>query len=282
LTQNQIPEKEKQAVNQQQPIDQQNGKADPLVISRIEEGFRVYSPADPTKTYIVGGGPDDSTCTCPDFAPRWRCKHIQAVLDQLGITPSRESDDPDERQAIQHEELPEAPQKNGGAQMLLKRSVSPDGRIDSLSVEFSCPVDRISANEIVTRAVRTLQLQSEIAKSFLADRSANNGQQAVGSSHGNGAASAQMVSIGGINTKWGRRLFINIQVNGQTLKFFGSRKQLAETITAIGFANLAERLDEGKQLNVPCRVVTKPSEDGRYINVEQVLPAEARPQRRGW
>ena len=84
-----------------------------------------------------------------------------------------------------------------------------------------------------------------------------------------------MLTIGGINTKWGRRLYIAVQSNGQTLKFFGSRKQLADAITAAGFPNMAERLDEGKQLNVPCRVVTKPSEDGRYVNVEQVLPAEA-------
>jgi len=167
--------------------------------------------------------------------------------------------------------------------MLLNRSVSPDGRIDSLSVEFSCPVDKISANEIITRAVRTLQLQSEIAKSFLAANGKENGQRTTSETNvGNGPVSATMLSIGGINTKWGRRLYIGVQSNGQTLKFFGSRKQLAEAITGAGFPNLAERLDEGKQLNVPCRVVTKPSEDGRYLNIEQVLPAEARPQSRRW
>ena len=37
---------------------------------------------------------------------------------------------------------------NGSAQMLIKRSVSPDGRIDSVSVEFSMPVSDISNGEI--------------------------------------------------------------------------------------------------------------------------------------
>jgi hypothetical protein len=54
-------------------------------------------------------------------------------------------------------------------------------------------------------------------------------------------------------------------------------------IIAAGFPQLAERVDEGKQLNAPCRVVTKPSEDGKYVNVKQVLPVEQpRPQQRGW
>jgi hypothetical protein len=52
--------------------------------------------------------------------------------------------------------------------MLLKRSVSPDGRVDSLSVEFSCAVDQVSAGDIKTTAFKTLQLQAEIVDGFLA------------------------------------------------------------------------------------------------------------------
>jgi len=147
-------------------------------------------------------------------------------------------------------------------------------------------VDKIPSNEIVSRAVRTLQLQAEIVQGFLAANAKENGRRpesAHSAPHGNGAAPGQMLSIGGINTKWGRRLYISFQSNGQTLKFFGSRKQLAEAIVGAGFPNLAERLDEGKQLNVGCRIVTKPSEDGKYINVEQVLPTDTpRPQQRQW
>jgi len=51
--------------------------------------------------------------------------------------------------------------------MLIKRSVSPDGRIDSVSVEFSMPVSDISNGEIKQRALSTLELQKEIVGAFL-------------------------------------------------------------------------------------------------------------------
>src|SRR5207302_8587322 len=56
---------------------------------------------------------------------------------------------------------------NGSAQMLIKRSISPDGRIDSVSVEFSMPVADISNGEIKEKALKTLQLQKEIVGAFL-------------------------------------------------------------------------------------------------------------------
>jgi hypothetical protein len=273
----------------QQAFGNRNNPGETWVISRTEEGFRVYNPADPSKSYVVGGGPDEPTFTCPEFQHqegdlRARCKHIQALLAQLSIESNGANTyDQDERQAIQNENLPEAPRKNGEAQMLLKRSVSPDGRIDSLSVEFSCPVGEIPAGDIKSLARTTLQLQAEIVQGFLAGNGRENGhQQPEATNGGNGPLPATMLTIGGINTKWGRRLYIAFQANGNTLKLFGSRKQLADVMVAAGFANLAERIDEGKQLNVACRVVTKPSEDGRYVNVEQVLPAESRPQGRRW
>ena len=279
----------------QQAFGNRNDPGDTWVIARTEEGFRVYAPADPTKSYIVGGGPDDPTCTCADFqghegGPGWRCKHILAVLNQFARDGESDPYDAGERAAIQNETRAaeqSAPSGND-AQMLLKRSVSPDGRIDSLSVEFSCAVDGIPAGDIKARAIRTLELQAGIVQSFLASNGKENGRQpngqpTQGPGAPNGAQSALMLSVGGINTKWGRRLYIAIQANGQTLKFFGSRKNLADALVGAGYSQLAERIDEGKALNVPCRVVTKPSEDGRYINVEQVLPAEQRAQQqRGW
>src|SRR5947208_16751136 len=65
------------------------------------------------------------------------------------------------------------------AQMLIKRSVSPDGRIDSVSVEFSMPVSDISNGEIKDKALKILQLQKEIVGAFLKlngeKQQANNG-----------------------------------------------------------------------------------------------------------
>lgn len=259
-----------------------------FVISQTEEGYRVYSPAYPTKSYIVRGSPEAPTCTCPDFEhhqgdPAWRCKHILAVLEHVAkpdsCAPPADSYEDEERGAIQGEGEAKRIRKraatagpgNGIPQMLLKRSVSPDGRIDSLSVEFSCPVEQIPAEEIRTKAEGILDLQTEVIESFLS-RNGKSAEAPVPSSPQNGAIPAQMFSIGSMDGKWGWRLFINVQANGQVLKLFGNRKQLGEARTSAGYPYLAEHVNEGALLNLPCRVLTKPSGDGRYTNVERVLP----------
>jgi hypothetical protein len=83
-----------------------------------------------------------------------------------------------------------------------------------------------------------------------------------------------MVGIGGTDGKWGRRLFIGFQANGQSLRLYGNKTQLAEAIRNAGFPRLAERIEEGVALRVPCRVITKPSPDGKYTNIERVLPVQ--------
>jgi hypothetical protein len=160
--------------------------------------------------------------------------------------------------------------------MLIKRSVSPDGRIDSLSVEFSCPVEKVPAKEIKARALKTLSLQSEIVEGFLNGRKKDNVPPPVQNNGSGGPVPAQLLNIGGMNGKYGRRLFINVKVNGQTSKLFGNRKQLGEFIAAAGFASMADNIDEGMQLNLACRAITKPSEDGRFLNIERVLPPGGR------
>jgi hypothetical protein len=121
-----------------------------LIVSEVEEGFRVYSPNAPRRAYLVSRDPAAPTCTCPDFGhhaqdPEWRCKHILAVYDDLGASASGS------------EGRAECPPSVGGhgnggdTSMLIKRSVSPDGRIDALSVEFSCPVDTRNGEVLVSR-----------------------------------------------------------------------------------------------------------------------------------
>jgi SWIM zinc finger len=279
---------------QQYEKRKERAQTEPLVISRTEEGFRVYSPAEPTKSYIVAGSKEAPTCTCPDFQyhegdPQWQCKHILAVLHQLSKPNPQNGPDgyeATEREAIQDQAQltkerkekasAEPPSSNGTSQMLLKRSVSPDGRIDSLSVEFSCPVEKTSAREIKSRALKTLKLQSEIVASFLNGSKKDNGPLPEAKSGSGGVIPAQMLNIGGMDGKWGRRLFINVKVNGQTSKLFGNRKQLGEFIAAAGFASMADHIDEGMPLNLACRAITKPSEDGRFLNIERVLPLGGR------
>jgi len=257
----------------------------PLVISETEDGFQVYSPANPREVFFVTGTPDLPACTCPDFQsnghdPAFRCIHIAAVLPLRDDT---RADEEEERRAIQGERgsaaaAPAELLPPPTSQMLLKRSVSPDGRIDSLSVEFSCPVDGSPVREIVDRAAKILGLQGQIAEQFLHPSAATNGE--AQDADPDRAVSARLLSIGGMDGKWGRRLFIVVQLNGHTARIFGNPKQLSEHIKAAGFPELASQIIEGARLMVLCRVVTRPGKDPRYVEIEQVLPAE-RPKPQG-
>jgi hypothetical protein len=266
-----------------------------LVVSKIEEGFRVYSIHNPSRMYLVKQEGDRWTCTCPDFEVHkldttWRCKHILAVAPWQ----KPESAEAPQLGNGQTTELPVSPavnepagvpkkrgrkNSNGSAQMLIKRSVSPDGRIDSVSVEFSMPVTEITNGEIKAKASNTLKLQKEIVADFLRlndekvaafpppaskppEPAPQNGQPVF----------ARMVDIGKMNGKWGERLYINVAINGRTSRLFGSAKQLAEHIQSAGYEISSTNVEPGLRLNLACRAVTKPSDDGRYLNVEKVLP----------
>lgn len=284
----------------QQQLEKRKDRAENevFVLSQTEDGYRVYNPAFPSKSYIVSGSPEAPACTCPDFEghqndPQWRCKHILAVLDHVqksgSCAPPVATAVDEERTAIQEEAnsksrpAPLPTVGNGTPQMLLKRSISPDGRIDSLSIEFSWPVEGTPREEIKDRAEKILDLQAEVIEVFL-NRNPNGKTDKAPGNGNNGAVPAQMLEIAGINGKWGRRLFITIQANGNSLKLFGNKKELADAITTAGFPNFAANIAEGVRLNLPCLVTTKPSGDGRYTNIEKVLPVpmpQPQPQR-GW
>jgi hypothetical protein len=254
------------------------------VISRIDEGFRVYSAANPGQSYLVSGSAEAPVCTCQKFqngALGVQCRHIEAVLNRYGRGNGEAEADNyarEERLAIQGEgrAAPDQGRQAGPSVMLLKRSVSPDGRIDSLSVEFTAEVDGMATNEIADRAARLLGLQTAIVRGFLSGAKNGNGgrPEAAHNNGANGAALAEMVSIGGTDGRWGRRLFIGFQVGGQSLRLYGNQTQLAEAIRNAGFPRMAERIEEGVALRVPCRVITKPTPDGKYINIERVLPVQ--------
>jgi hypothetical protein len=264
----------------------ERAESDPLVLSQTDEGFRVFSASNPGTMYLVTGDPEAPLCTCPDFTQHrnergWHCRHIRAVLNLCDF-PGAPGHDPvaaEERIAIRNEGSASDGDKtagggNGTAHMILKRSVSPDRRIDSLSVEFSCPTDKVTGDEIRSRALHAMQLQSEIVSSFLGSPKGGNGDQPDSGSkpEAGDAVQARMLSVGGMDGKWGRRLFINVRINGHTAKLFGNRKQLGKSLVAAGYPALADHVAEGMMLNLPCQVTTRPSEDGKFLNIEQVLP----------
>jgi|SRR5579885_325982 len=264
----------------------------PLVIVKVENGFKVYSPADPRKSCLVTGSSEDPACTCTEFQQNaLTCRHIEAVRTTFGGNGAQEEDRyaVEERLAIQHEnggaqERASSNQAAAPTQMLVKRSVSPDGRIDSLSVEFSTPVDESAGTAVVNHAARLLGIQAAIVKGFLNGSRNGGGTPAQSNQRNqeNGAVLAEMVSIGGMDGKWGRRLFITLQAGSQSLRLYGNKTQLAEAIQNAGFPRMAERIEEGVALRVPCRVITKPSPDGKYLNIERVMPMQPPAGNGGW
>ena len=260
-----------------------------LVAMRAEEGFRVYAPSDPGHTFTVSGTVSGPDCTCPEFQerieehPDFRCRHIRAVESQL---PEGNEDVPaGGGNGTPVRSTPEGG-THTGAQMLLKRSVSPDGKIDSLSVEFSCPVDGLTSEGILQRAGKALGLQDAIAATFLQEkhgRAPENGRgngKRIGGGNGqgsrtdgNGYTQARLLDIGGMQTRVGWRMFINVEANGQTLKLFGNRQELGKHLVSAGYPDLAQNVNSGVELNVPCRAVIQPTDDGRYQNITQILPA---------
>lgn len=271
---------------------QERAATEPLVITAIDGGFRVHSPTGQSRPYMVSGTPESPACSCPDFQthpsdPEWRCKHILAALSRSGgdarsPSPSADSYEREERRAIQEEAGAPAPPANDASHMLIKRSVSPDGRIDSMSIEFSCPVE-IPETEIEARAAKFIALQDQIADRFLnGDGSERREPPSPPAPNGESVA-AELLDVGGMDTQWGRRLFLRVRVNGDVLLRFGSQSQLSDCISEAGFPELAGQLAEGLELNQPCRVTTKLSNDGRYVNVDQLLPAAAAAARSmGW
>src|SRR5215813_11685287 len=107
-----------------------------LIISLNEEGnFRVYTPANPTKSYTVSGTPEGPKCTCPDFEgnkndPEWKCQHMLAVFNLLNKSSEPAPVQTKEPKPAKEDNVNEAV---SGLRMEIKRSISLDGKINSLS-----------------------------------------------------------------------------------------------------------------------------------------------------
>lgn len=127
------------------------------------------------------------------------------------------------------------------SRMLLKRSLSPDGRIDSVSVEIELGIDGLSALEIKARGLRALKLEDEIAQRHLTTPAPPASPPAQpklqpktqnGFAKGNGhVASARLIDIGRTRNNC---YFINVQVGSKTAKLFGSRQRLVAELAKAG------------------------------------------------
>lgn len=277
---------------EQLSVRKERAERDVFIITAAEEGWRVRSPRNPSRYYLVSADASGYKCTCPDFQkhaqqdPTWQCKHILTVQNHEANTstadPQAERELAEERGAIQAEGETQAPPGNGGSgasQLLLKRSVSPDGRIDSLSVELSTPIDGQSATAIKALALETLKLQTDIVKDFLKTNGKTNSSREGSQPQArksNGAAFARLLDVGVTNGQYGERFFINVEVNGRRARLFGTAGQIARAISVTGERVFARDIEPGMRIDLPCRVLTQPSRDGRYLNVTRVLPAQGR------
>jgi hypothetical protein len=269
-----------------------------LVASKTDEGFRVYSLHSPGQIYLVRQEGEHWICTCPDYEAHkadvtWRCKHILAVAPwpQTPTPPAPAPSGEAPAYALSPAAAPEKPPASKGkarrqneqlppALMLIKRSVSPDGRIDSVSVEFSMPVSGDKEDAIKAKALKTLQLQREIVTTFLkinghsvpANTPPPNNPPPPANGGNGSPIFARMLDIGKMNGRWGERLYITFLVNDRRCRLFGSAKQLATHMGSAGYEIDPQGIADGLRLNLPCRVTTKPSDDGKYLNVDQVFP----------
>lgn len=165
------------------------------------------------------------------------------------------------------------------SRMLLKRSMSPDGRINSISVEIELGIGGVSIQEIKTKGLEALKLETEIAQGYLASLpspASLTAQTKARAKAQNGSAEeselavpARLIDIGKTNNYC---YFINVKVGDITAKLFGTARQLAAHLAMAGHVLTPEAISDGLKLNLPCRAITKPTSDGCYINVVRISP----------
>lgn len=268
---------------QQFETRRQRAQRELFVISPAEDGWRVRTANNPSRYYLVSSGENGLACECPDFQenapkdPAWKCKHVLAVEDyqaKTGANGAPEKYEEQERAAIQAGSEP-APLPAGGqplAHMLVKRSLSPDGRIDSISIEFSFDLFQETGATITSRALNALKLQTEIVRRYLGSTKPpanSNGAHRANGDSGPGTA-ARMLDLGLAQTAYGEKFFVNFDVQGKRARFFGSDEQVLQVIAAAGEELPPDALEKGLMINLPCRVLTETN--GKYLNVTQVLP----------
>lgn len=156
--------------------------------------------------------------------------------------------------------------------IVMKRSVSPGGRINCLSIEITGGIDSSESDDIVATGTTMLRAQEALVDEFLRShqKPVNGSAGQAGPSYG--MVSAKMLYVGSFTSSNGQRLFIAFQAGNRGLKLFGTADELATAIADAGREIDASDIVKGMRLDLPCCVATKPSPDGRYTDIDQVFP----------
>lgn len=261
----------------------------PLVMRRIDEGILVYPADRPEERHLVSGFPEAPKCDCEAARGKRKatCVHIAAVARAF-----REGDlhlpddDPEPPAAAPGAAKPKVAEADSPPppQMLLKRSGSPDGRIDSLSVEFTLPVEGLTVSRVRDRAKEIVALQGDILRNFLENGHANGfghrksdepQRESPTAQHADDRTStpARISRVEFRQTRWGASLCLVFEVEGgDTVRLFGNRRKLVEALADAGHRESPDSLRDGVRLDLPCRVVLR--REGKYDRIQEVLPPE--------
>ena len=240
------------------------------IVSRTDDDtYRVYDANMQGAVATVTVQGDTLDCSCggrvrAEPGMSRPCDHLRTILERL----------PEEHGASGQP----ASLKQRGCQLLLKRSVSPDGRIDALSVELSTDVDPRDRDLLVRQGEYLLGLQERLAQTFMAEQAgAKSEPQRNGAVRSHAPAlpesrdlpgqPARALSVGAMDTRYGRRFFLQVEVDGKRCRFFGSRAKVAKALGDAGYPIEPEALYDGLEVGIDCRARTEKSKDGRYTNV---------------
>jgi len=122
-------------------------------------------------------------------------------------------------------------------------------------------VAQAQEGEIRSQALAVLTLQDGIIDGF---RKKNGNGSANGRGTAENTVPAQLLAVGATETRFGRRLFISVKVNGKTLKLFGSDKQLADAVASAGYPDRTDLVEEGAALQ-PALPGDNQAERGREV-----------------
>lgn len=288
-----------------------------MTCTKIPNGYRVHSAKEAAKFYEVTVVDDTIVCTCTDYVrhkrdKNYQCRHIVFALEVFKQDQGNNDGDDEngyeesfghKSQIGTHNEISSVQvretEKRTSSHMCIKRSISPDNRINCISIKINFDLADQTTSEIKAKAAYALKLQQEIAAEYLLEHQEvlsypptsppNPSTPPTGTeptlvpteplatppviTQSANPVPAKLVSIGTLNGKWGIRYFLTVDLEGKAMKLFGNQKQLSEKIHAAGYFVPAEQIRGGVSLNIPCRVTTQPSADGRYLNVENVYPA---------
>lgn len=237
-----------------------------LTVEPTLRGFRVSSQSQNDPEYQVVIQSNRFVCDCGHFDDATNCDHIRAVLQHLAV---------ERQERLTKNQMPERSSDASPATMSLRRSISPDGKIDSLSIEFTSPVDHTSFADIVARALSMLKLQSVVTTEFLVSKKAGRTtENQNGHSSQVLVANARMLRIGEVATKRDRPLFLEFFLEDHGARLFGTPDELAQAVADAGYSYAPQDICDGLKLDVDCQVLVKPARNPLYTEILKILPCE--------